>query len=152
MKFLSVGIILATVVSMSASVDASTLDKYAVNSSEVTRSSLLASKGNSGSFVGVDHPTQGQVNIIEENGVKYLEISSDFATDRGPDLKVILHNSPSVSEKVQPGEYLNLGALKAFNGSQRYQLPQDLDLAGYQSVAIWCEQYNVTFGYAPLSQ
>ncbi|MGD1921774.1 MAG: DM13 domain-containing protein [Pleurocapsa sp.] len=98
--------------------------------------------------MGVDHPTRGQVNLIEENGIKYLEISSNFKTDRGPDLKLILHNSSTVNAKVQEGDYVSLGKLQAFQGSQRYQLPQDLDINRYQSVAIWCEQFNVTFGYA----
>lgn len=150
MKRLSFGMALAIVVGVSFSANATTLSKYAINSPAVSHSSLLAAKGNSGSFIGVDHPTQGQVNIIEENGIKYLEISSNFKTDRGPDLKVILHNSSTVNAQVQEGEYVNLGKLQAFQGSQRYKLPQDLDLNGYQSVAIWCEKFNVTFGYAPL--
>ena len=150
MKRLSFSIILAVVLGVSASVNAGTSNKYAVSSLKVSDTSLLAAKTNSGSFVGVEHPTQGRVNIIEEDGVKYLEISSDFQTDRGPALEVILHNSPTVDLKVQEGEYISLGKLKAFNGSQRYQLPQDLNLDEYQSVAIWCQEFNATFGYATL--
>ena len=150
MKHLSFGMLLAVALGMSASVDASTLGEYTVTSPKVLNTSLLAAKTNSGSFVGVEHPTQGQINIIEEDGIKYLEISSDFQTDRGPALEVILHNSPTVGLKVQEGEYVSLGKLKAFNGSQRYQLPQDLNLDEYQSVAIWCQEFNATFGYATL--
>ena len=152
MKRLSFSMILAMVLSMSASVEANTLNRYTATSPKILNSSLLAAKTSSGSFVAVEHPTQGQVNIIEEDGIKYLELSSDFQTDRGPALEVILHNSSTVGLKVQEGEYISLGELKAFNGSQRYQLPQDLNLDEYQSVAIWCKEFNATFGYATLNQ
>lgn len=150
MKRLSFGMVLALTLGISSPIDASILDKQAHTFIENPSTSLIAAKTNSGSFVGVDHPTQGRVNIIEEDGIKYLEISSDFQTDEGPALEVILHNSPVVSTKVQEGEYVNLGKLKAVSGSQRYQIPQDLNLDEYQSVAIWCQEFNVTFGYATL--
>ena len=149
MKRLSFLAILTLVAGISTPIRANVLNNEA-NLPKVSSSLLLAAKTNSGSFVGVDHPTQGRVNIVEENGIKYLEIDQNFKTDRGPDLKIILHNSAKVDAKVKSGEYVSLGKLKAFNGSQRYQLPQDLNLDDYQSVAIWCEQYNVTFGYATL--
>ena len=102
--------------------------------------------------MGVQHPTSGQAQIVEEGGAKYLELSQDFQSDRGPDLKVILHKASTVNQKVQEGDYVNLGLLKSFNGSQRYLIPDEVDLTQYQSVAIWCEEYNVTFGYAPMAQ
>ncbi|MEL6579050.1 MAG: DM13 domain-containing protein [Cyanobacteria bacterium J06621_12] len=103
-------------------------------------------------FVAVEHPTVGQVSIVEADGKKYLEIGQDFQSDRGPDLKVILHQANAVDLKVREGDYLNLGALQAFSGAQRYLIPDSVDLANYKSVAIWCEQFNATFGYAPLAQ
>ena len=150
MKRLSFGMVLALILGVSSPINASTLNKQTRTFIENTSTSLIAAKTNSGSFVGVDHPTQGRVNIIEEDGIKYLELSSDFQTDEGPALEVILHNSPTVGTKVQEGEYVNLGTLKAVSGSQRYQIPQDLNLDEYQSVAIWCQEFNVTFGYATL--
>ena len=104
-----------------------------------------------GDFVPVEHLTQGQASIVEENGIRYLELSENFQTDNGPDLKVILHTADTLDLKVQEGDYINLGALEAFNGSGRYAIPDDLDLNKYSSVAIWCEQFNATFGYAPLA-
>ncbi len=104
-----------------------------------------------GDFVSVEHPTQGQASIVEENGIRYLELGDNFQTDNGPDLKVILHTADAVDLKVQEGDYINLGALTAFNGSGRYAIPDDVDLSKYGSVAIWCEQFNATFGYATLA-
>ena len=151
MKRLSLAVALTLVLGVSAATNANTLNKYQISSNQASTNRLQIAEAIGGNFVGVDHPTQGQVSIVEEDGIKYLQINENFKSDRGPDLKVILHNSPTVDAKVQEGEYLNLGELQAFNGSQRYQIPNDADLGQYQSVAIWCEEYNVTFGYATLN-
>jgi len=152
MKRLSFGVILALVLGVSATANADSLNKYQFSSPQTTtNSSLVAAKPIQGSFVGVEHPTQGQVSIIEEDGVKYLQVGADFQSDRGPALRVILHKSTTVDAKVQEGDYLSLGELQSFNGAQRYQIPNDADLSQYQSVAIWCEEFNATFGYATLN-
>ncbi|HHP7230306.1 MAG TPA: DM13 domain-containing protein [Xenococcaceae cyanobacterium] len=106
----------------------------------------------SGNFVTVeqDHPTTGQATIIEENGQRYLEFDSDFTTAQGPAVKVVLHRSNSVPVNLQEADYITIAPLQSFDGQQRYPLPADLNLDEYQSVAIWCEQFNVTFGYADL--
>lgn len=104
----------------------------------------------SGSFMTVeqDHPTQGTARIINENGKRYLEFDGAFTTAQGPDVNVILHRNNSIPVNLKEGEYITLAALKSFNGSQRYLLPENLDLSQYKSVGIWCREFNVTFGYA----
>ena len=106
----------------------------------------------SGNFVTVEqnHPTAGKATIIEENGQKYLEFDSDFTTARGPAVKVVLHKNSSVPVNLQQKDYITIANLKSFDGKQRYSLPADIDLDKYQSVAIWCQRFNVTFGYADL--
>ena len=152
MKSLSVSLIFTLIVgaSTSASVLAAAEYKPSLKTSDTT--SQLIAKANPGQFVAVEHPTQGQVQIIEEDGAKYLEFDQNFQSDRGPDLKVILHRANSVDLKVEEGDYVSLGALQSVNGAQRYLIPEDVDLANYQSVAIWCEEFNATFGYAPLTE
>ena len=106
----------------------------------------------SGNFVTVeqDHPTQGKASIIEENGQKYLEFDSNFTTARGPAVKVVLHRNNSVSVNLRKRDYITIASLQSFDGKQRYALPAGINLDQYQSVAIWCQQFNVTFGYARL--
>ncbi|MDJ0575497.1 MAG: DM13 domain-containing protein [Xenococcaceae cyanobacterium MO_234.B1] len=106
----------------------------------------------SGNFVTVeqDHPTAGKATIIEENGQKYLEFDADFTTARGPAVKVVLHRNNSVPVNLREEEYITIASLQSFDGKQRYTLPADIDLDKYQSVAIWCQRFNVTFGYADL--
>ncbi|EAW33298.1 DM13 domain-containing protein [Lyngbya sp. PCC 8106] len=121
----------------------------AANSTEMTaQNNLLAS----GSFVTVeqDHPTEGTARIVNENGKRYLEFDSAFTTAQGPDVNIIFHQKNSVPVNLKEGEYITLTSLQSFEGSQRYLLPDNLDLSQYKSVGIWCRKFNVTFGYASL--
>lgn len=107
-------------------------------------------KGNIGVFRKVDHRTDGRVRIASENGQRYLEFDQDFRTDSGPDLFVILHRNATVGKGVKERDYVNIARLQRNQGSQRYQIPSNVNLSDYKSVAIWCRQFNVTFGYAPI--
>ena len=117
-----------------------------------TSATIIAEANAAGRFVSVEHPTSGQAAVVELEGKKYLELNSDFTSDRGPALEVILHQDNAVELNIEEGSYLSLGALQSFNGAQRYLIPDEVDLANYQSVAIWCEEFNATFGYAPLTK
>ena len=46
--------------------------------------------------------------------------------------------------------YVDLGALRAFEGSQKYAVPAGVDLARYASVVIWCERFGVLISPADL--
>ncbi|MDC0831563.1 electron transfer flavoprotein [Leptolyngbya valderiana BDU 20041] len=105
----------------------------------------------SGTFEAVEHPTQGSARIIVENGRRYLEISRDFRTDEGPDLFVVLHRSTSPGLHFNEGDYLTLGALQSTMGVQRYEIPNNVNLSDYNSAAVWCRQFNATFGAATLN-
>jgi hypothetical protein len=43
------------------------------------------------------------------------------------------------------------GLRRAFKGSQRYAIPAGLDLAKFQSVIVWCEQFSVLISSADLA-
>lgn len=103
----------------------------------------------SGNFVGAAHPTQGKVSIVTENGQRYLEFNETFKTDSGPDLFVLLHRQET-PESYNNSDYVNLGDLEKVSGTQKYAIPDEVNLADWKSVVIWCRQFNVTFGYAPL--
>lgn len=105
-----------------------------------------------GNFVTVEqnHPTEGQAQIVEENGQRYLKFDSEFTTARGPDVNVVMHRNNSVPVNLQEENYVTLAPLESFDGAQQYLIPEDFNLDEYQSVAIWCREFNVTFGYAAL--
>lgn len=119
---------------------------------EVTESTQTAPQATkiSGTFVKVDYPIKGTVNVVTEEGKSYLEFDQAFQTDEGPDVFVLLHRSDK-PESYQEEDYVSLGKLKQFSGTQKYAIPADLNLAKFSSVVIWCRKFNVTFGYAPLS-
>lgn len=98
-------------------------------------------------FVSVSHPTSGAARIVEVEGQRYLEFDEAFRSDDGPDLFVLLHRE-AVPESYGEQDYTNLGRLQQLAGTQRYVIPADLDLQMIASAVIWCEDFNVTFGYA----
>ena len=107
----------------------------------------------SGSFKAAEHPTQGTVRVVTEKGKRYLEFDQGFKTDNGPDLYVILHRSdaPPVSG-IKKKDYVSIARLQKTSGDQRYLLPDNVNLADFRSVAVWCRKFNATFGYAPLNK
>lgn len=154
MQRLSLNLLLAVSLSIAAS-GVLAAERQEANLLSSDRSSIIAQANNTGNknnFVAVEHPTQGQAKIVEVDGQRYLEFSQNFKTDSGPALAVILHRDSSVALNIQPDSYVSLGKLQTTSGIQRYLIPNELDLAGYQSVAIWCERFNATFGYAPLAR
>lgn len=106
----------------------------------------------SGSFVTVeqDHPTEGTAKIITENGKRYLEFDQGFTTARGPAVEIIMYRNSSVPVNISEADYVTLATLESFDGAQRYEIPANINPSDFKAVAIWCRQFNVTFGYAAL--
>lgn len=106
----------------------------------------------SGTFVTVeqDHPTTGSAHIIEENGQRYVELSEGFSTATGPAVYVTLHKDSTVGVNLNEEDYITIAPLQAFDGPQRYAIPDTVDVNDFNSVVIWCQEFNVTFGYAAL--
>ena len=143
---------LASVLILTTTVHLGNASAIKAESSPQKSQTLLAQAPENRNFVSVgSKTTNGQIRIINENGQRYIEFDQSFVTDRGPDLKVILHRNPSVRSQIRENNYLEIAPLQSFRGTQRYLIPQEVDLSQYSSVAIWCRQFNVTFGYAELT-
>ena len=78
------------------------------------------------------------------------EFSKGFTTARGPKVRVVLHRNSTVPVNLNERNYVTLANLQRFDGAQRYEIPANFDLDDFKSVAIWCEEFNVTFGFARL--
>lgn len=102
-----------------------------------------------GQFNTVSSDTVGTATIVKENGKHYLEFDADFSTEEGPDLFVLLHRQ-EIPEDYSSEQFFNLGDLQSVDGSQRYEIPEDVSIEDFKSAVIWCRQFNVTFGYAPI--
>ncbi|BAY27491.1 hypothetical protein NIES2100_73160 [Calothrix sp. NIES-2100] len=121
-----------------------------------TQTKPPATVASSGSGVGVfkagEHPTQGKVKVVTEQGKSYLEFDQNFKTDKGPDLYVILYRSDAPPQSgIKEKDYLSIAPLQKISGTQRYAVPEKVKLGEFKSVAIWCRKFNATFGYAPLA-
>ena len=128
-------------------------------SQSVSRTSEAETIVKSGTLEAGEHDTQGIVQIVTQAGRSFLKLDQSFKTsDQGPDLVVILHRSPNILSSTKPpsyslkaGDYVVLAPLQKFSGGQQYAIPDSINLANYQSAAIWCRKFNATFGAAKLS-
>ncbi|MDX2243212.1 MAG: DM13 domain-containing protein [Leptolyngbyaceae cyanobacterium bins.302] len=105
-----------------------------------------------GTFVKAEAPTSGTARIVTNGKHRFLEIDSAFkTTDQAPDLHVVLEPSATPPKTYgNPGQFINLGKLQKISGSQRYPIPDSINVANYKSVVIWCRMANATIGYASL--
>jgi hypothetical protein len=96
------------------------------------------------------HYGKGRVTLYE--GVLHLE--PDFEVGPGPKYHVYLVPEKNVlpSTSVERTMFVDLGRLKAFKGSQNYDIPAGVDVAKYDSAVIWCEQFSVLISPAALKQ
>lgn len=110
-----------------------------------------------GAFASAEHETTGNVTLTSDNGQQTLVFDGTFATSDGPDLVVVLHRSANVIAESEPPayplnevDYVVVAPLTAISGTQEYVVPAEIDLSAFESVAIWCQAFNATFGAAPL--
>ena len=95
------------------------------------------------------HYGKGRVTVYE--GLLHLE--PDFEVGPGPAFHVYLVPEQEVvpSTNVERSMYVDLGRLKAFKGSQNYEVPAGVEIAKFGSVVVWCEKFGVLISPARLS-
>ena len=95
------------------------------------------------------HYGQGRVSVYGDS----VFLHDDFKVGPGPKFHVYLVPDASVTPKteVEKTMFVDLGRLRAFQGSQNYALPPGIDATRYQSVVIWCEHFKVLISPAALS-
>jgi hypothetical protein len=109
-----------------------------------------------GLLTGKAHPTSGRASIYQApDGKRGLRLT-DFTTSNGPDVHVVLAQSTdqNLAKEFVKGDLdsIELGALKANQGDQNYDLPDSADLQKYDSVVIYCQRFHVVFGLAKLER
>ncbi len=92
----------------------------------------------------------GKGSATVRNGTVFL--GEDFEVGPGPKFHVYLVPRAMIrtSSDLKGEMFVDLGRLRSFKGSQRYAIPAGVDLAKYQSVIIWCEQFSVLISPADL--
>ncbi len=106
----------------------------------------------SGAFYNVVHDGSGQATIVKKTDGSRVLRFTNFSVTSGPVLEVWLSAAtmPTGNAAISGAAYLSLGALKAVNGDQEYAIPTSANLADFQSVTVWCVQFNVNFASAAL--
>ena len=106
-----------------------------------------------GTFLHADpgdpfHYGQGSVTLYERT----VFLEPDFKVGPGPKFHVYLVPKASIrsAAEVKDAMFVDLGRLRSFAGSQKYEIPAGLDLKQYASVVIWCEQFSVLISPADL--
>ena len=94
------------------------------------------------------HYGSGAVTVFDDT----VRLEPDFEVGPGPKFHVYLVPGDDVTKAaaVENSMFVDLGRLRAFKGSQNYPVPQGVDLRGFGSVVIWCEQFGVLISPATL--
>lgn len=94
------------------------------------------------------HQASGMAKLVKTTeGQHLLRFDENFEVINGPDLYVWLTEDP---EGDPDQGYHGLGRLKGNVGSQNYEIDEDVDLAKYEGVIVWCKAFSVLFGQAKL--
>jgi hypothetical protein len=82
-----------------------------------------------------------------------LHLEANFEVGPGPKYHVYLvpERDVKTDTDVPKTMFIDLGRLRAFKGSQNYEVPEGVDIGRYASVVIWCEQFGVLISPAALT-
>ena len=97
----------------------------------------------------------GRVSLVKlDSGTYELRLNSNFNTTPGPDLFVYFSASedPHDATSITNNAIFEAGKLGSPSGEQKLALPNSFDPTKFRSVAIWCKQYTILFGAAPLKK
>jgi ABC-type multidrug transport system fused ATPase/permease subunit len=87
------------------------------------------------------HSVSGDALILKYGDQYYLRLEN-LKTINGPDLKVYL------SADLSDDDFIDLGPIRATEGSANYVIPLGRDITKYKNVLIWCRAFSVLFSYA----
>ncbi len=109
-----------------------------------------------GELVSQEHDTTGTVKLLRLPDDSLVVRVEDLNTSDGPELKVWLTDAPvtpgtEAAGVFDDGRWVDLGSLKGNRGSANYPVPAGTDVGGLNSVSIWCDRFNVSFGAAELT-
>jgi hypothetical protein len=95
------------------------------------------------------HYGKGKVSVYQRT----VFLEPDFEVGPGPAFHVYLVPKANIRDAaaVKDAMFVDLGGLRAFKGSQRYPIPDGVDLKNYSSIVVWCERFSVLISPADLT-
>lgn len=108
-----------------------------------------------GSLISHEHDTSGLVRLVRDTDGTLIVRIEGLDTSDGPDLHVFVSDAPVLPgadgwHVFDDGRHVDLGALKGNRGDANYPVPAGVDISGLDSVSIWCDRFDVSFGAAAL--
>ncbi len=95
------------------------------------------------------HYGKGRVTVYERT----VFLEQNFEVGPGPRFHVYLVPKQMIrdSNDVKDTMFVDLGRLRSFKGSQKYAIPEGVDISSYPSVVIWCAEFAVLISPADLA-
>ena len=114
----------------------------------VARPAWTPAAPRTGRFAGTDdfHFGRGTAILREVAPGRWVVRLEDFSVRNGPDLYLVL----SPDRKGYADEAIEVGRLRATDGSFNMRVPEGTDVSDVSSVLIWCKQFSHLFAVAPL--
>ena len=101
-----------------------------------------------GELMGTDafHTGSGEVLLVSDPDGNLVLRFQDYEVRNGPDLFVFL--TPDPAGDVHAEGAVNLGGIRATNGSVNYEVPANVDPTTFRAAVIYCQAFSVTFAVA----
>lgn len=100
-----------------------------------------------GTFSGRnDHVVTGRASVVEAAGKHYVVLDPAFTLDGAPDPKIGFGNSGAYDAST------TFTVLANSTGAQAYEVPSAINPTTYNEVYIWCDEFSVALGVAPLAR
>lgn len=107
-------------------------------------SAALAGAG-TGTFTGASgHVTTGSVEVVQTSAGWEIHLKDDFNFDGAPDPRVGFGNGGTFAAGT------DFESLRENTGAQVYQVPAEINPEDFDTVFIWCRQFSVPLGSAPI--
>jgi len=90
--------------------------------------------------------------VTDENGQRFIELAENFKAKEGPDVKIFF--SPLASESINGKNAVDgsvfVYQLDDFEGANRIQIPENLNLSEFKTLVFHCEAYSKLWGVSAL--
>ena len=130
-------------------------ERHRSSAAQPDRTRACAATFATGTFIHANpsdpvHWGRGKVSAYERT----VFLEPDFEVGPGPKYHVYLVPKANIRREadLKGAMFVDLGRLRAFKGSQRYSIPDGVNLKDYPSVVIWCEAFGVLISPADLAR
>ncbi len=100
------------------------------------------------------HWGKGNAKLYRDDGGVFLvHLEDSFQVGPGPKFHVYLADTKNIRSEAdfEASKVIDLGRLRAFQGSQVYTAPANTAIDDYRSIVIWCKEFGVLISPADLT-